>query len=359
MKDIKYSYCLNENNELVHISSVTKDNKHSHTYKCLECGQKLVARIGDYKVKHFAHTANTVCDGESYLHKLAKRRIREQFLSADSFPLTFVRDVPCQESRKCPFWVDYYCISERVSIRTNLRIWDGKVVYDTCREEVKVDDFRPDLLLSCKNTAKPYVFIEIFASHKSEEQKVGSKYRIIETIKITSEAVIDDIIKRGFVEGENCNTFNFKPTLPLINKGGMPICRFALFNNGASRVDEYNLTCDKSKQRVERNSVMELNISQAAYLRGDEVFENRLNSYQSGLVYLRKKGLQFRNCILCKFYKSNYSGDGKICILYKKLGASTKRPQQSQATNCPRYEENPELMNYPLSELEKYITEVP
>ena len=359
MTQIKYSYCLNENNELVHISSVSKDNRHSHTYKCLECGQKMVARIGEQNVKHFAHAANTACDGESYLHKLAKRRIREHFMSVDSFPFTFVRNVPCQEAPECPFYVDYYCISELVSIPTNLRKWEGKDVYDTCQEEVKVGEFRPDLLLSCKNTSKPPVFIEIFASHKSEEQKVGSKYRIIETIKITSEEVIDDIIKRGFVEGENCNTFNFRPKLPLINKGGMPISRFVLFANGASSVDEYNLTCDKWKQRVEPNSVKELNISQAVYLRGDEVFENRLNSYQSGLVYLRKKGLQFRNCILCKFYKSNYSGDGKICILYKKLGASTKRPKQSQATNCPRYEENPELMNYPLSELEKDITEVP
>ena len=92
---------------------------------------------------------------------------------------------------------------------------------------------------------------------------------------------------------------------------------------------------------------------------GDNESENKLDSYQTGLVYLRKKGLQFRNCILCRFYKLTYTGDDHICILYKTLGASTKRPQQSQASNCPRYEENPELMNHPLTELEKDITEVP
>ena len=87
MRKIKYSYCLNENNELVHISSVSADNRHSHTFRCLECGQELIAKIGKIKVPHFAHGADTACDGESYLHKLAKRRIREKFMSADSFPL--------------------------------------------------------------------------------------------------------------------------------------------------------------------------------------------------------------------------------------------------------------------------------
>ena len=75
MGKIKYSYCLNENNELVHISSVSADNRHSHTFRCLECEQELIAKIGKIKVPHFAHGAGTACDGESYLHKLAKRRI--------------------------------------------------------------------------------------------------------------------------------------------------------------------------------------------------------------------------------------------------------------------------------------------
>ena len=59
MGQIKYSYCLNENNELVHISSVSAETRHSHTYYCLECGQPLIAKIGKIKVPHFAHGADT------------------------------------------------------------------------------------------------------------------------------------------------------------------------------------------------------------------------------------------------------------------------------------------------------------
>lgn len=362
-KRIKYSYSLNENNELVHISSVTKENRHSHTYICLECGQKLVARIGDYKVKHFAHAPNTVCDGESYLHKLAKRRILEHFMSADTFPLTFVRNVPCKEAKECKFHQEDYCATADVRIRSNLRKWEGKVVYDTCKEEVTIENFRPDLLLSCKDYPdKPPVFIEVFVTHESEYLKLCSKYRIIETTKITSEADIDDIIERGFVEGENCQTYNFHPKLPVIKSNGIPIDRFVLFKSGACMMHkayEYSVTCENLNQKVHSNSIKELNMVASIDVWGDNESENKLDSYQTGLVYLRKKGLQFRNCILCRFYKLTYTGDDHICILYKTLGASTKRPQQSQASNCPRYEENPELMNHPLTELEKDITEVP
>lgn len=78
MKQIKYSYCLDENKNLVHISSVTDENRHSRTFFCLECGQPMIAKIGKVKVPHFAHAADTACDGESYLHKLATLAARPQ-----------------------------------------------------------------------------------------------------------------------------------------------------------------------------------------------------------------------------------------------------------------------------------------
>ena len=196
MRTIKYSYCLNENNELVHIESITIENRHNHTYHCLECGQEMVAKIGKIKIKHFAHVADTACEGESYLHKLAKRRIREKFISSDTFPITFFRDVPCQDAKQCPFYYKNECFAENISIQMDLKKWQENVVYDTCEEEVKVESFRPDLLLKgpMDNKLGP-VFIEIYKTHESEETKITSEYRIIETKKIETEADIDDIIQ--------------------------------------------------------------------------------------------------------------------------------------------------------------------
>ena len=182
MKQIKYSYCLDENKNLVHISSVTDENRHSRTFFCLECGQPMIAKIGKVKVPHFAHAADTACDGESYLHKLAKRRIREKFESSESFPMTFTRDVPCQESGKCVCFDKHSCLEQGVSIPSDLRTLNGQVVYDTCQEEKKIDDFQTDLLLTCSSKAdRGPVFIEVYKTHESEEPKINSGYRIIET----------------------------------------------------------------------------------------------------------------------------------------------------------------------------------
>lgn len=354
MAQIKYSYCLNENNELVHIGEVTVDNRHSHTFYCLECGQNMVTKIGKIKKPHFAHAKDTACDGESYLHKLAKRRIRDKFISSDSFPLTLVcRHVPCKDSSQCKFYDKFYCIDYEVPIERDLKKFNGNVVYDTCREEVNVGEFRPDLLLTGPIEKLGVLFIEIFKTHASEEPKLNSEYKIIETTKIKSEEDIDDIINRGFVEGENCKTYNFSPKMPSIRMNDKPVCRFVLFNTGAATF-KY-VKCNELNHNLYKDSFKELNVRREIEINKDTVF---FNSLQKCLAYLRKKGLGFKNCLLCKYYKLNFRGDDHICVLYKTLGAQTTRPKQTQASKCIKYEENSALMNIPISELEKYISDV-
>ena len=71
-KQIKYSYCVDEEGVLVHINSLTDATRHARKLLCLQCGQEMVANLGEKKVWYFSHKAETACDGESYLHKLAK-----------------------------------------------------------------------------------------------------------------------------------------------------------------------------------------------------------------------------------------------------------------------------------------------
>lgn len=363
MKEIKYSYCLDENNELVHIDSVTEENRHSHTYHCLECGQPMIAKIGKVKIKHFAHKIDTACNGESYLHKLAKRRIRGKFMSADSFPLTFTRNVPCCKLNSCPCYNEVCCLVKGTKILSDLKLYNGHKVYDNCQEEVTVGEFRPDLLLSGPMDDKlGKVFIEIYKTHESEEPKVNSGNKMIETKKIKNEADIDDIINRGFIEGENCKTYNFSPRLPSIRKSDIPITRFVLFESGAVKVlsaTEYIVMCDKLSQRVYPQSVRELNLKASGIdIWGISEEGGKLDSYQTGLVYLNKKGLDIKNCILCKFYKYNEWQNKHVCIRYKTLGEQYHFPKQPSARNCPLYEINPELMHHSLEELEKEVSEV-
>ena len=355
MGKIKYSYCLNENNELVHISGVTVEDRLHHTYYCLECGQNMVAKIGKIKKPHFAHAKDTACDGESYLHKLAKRRIREKFMSSENFPITFVRDVPCQDSSQCKIFNEYNCKEYKVPIRSDLKKFKGNIVYDTCREEVNVGEFRPDLLLTGPIEKLGVLFIEIFKTHASEEPKLNSEYKIIETTKIKSEEDIDDIINRGFVEGDNCTIQNIFPkNLPIIRLNVERFNRFILFKSGAAKI--FYVECGMLKRKLKDDSLCEMNIG--SYNSDWVVFFNnkRLNLTQKGLVYLRKKGFQFKNCILCKYNSSNSRGDRFFCNYYnQEFGLLLK---QTEALSCDKYEETMVSMNIPLSEFEKHFTVV-
>ena len=246
-----------------------------------------------------------------------------------------------------------------MNIPNDLKIWNGDVIYDTCQEEVRLGDFQPDLLLTCstKPDREP-VFIEIYKTHKSEEPKTTSNYRIIETTKIKTETDIDEILEKGFIEGQNCRTFNFSPKLPPIRKKDIPIDRFVLFRNGAvtiHRATEYIVMCDKLNVRVHSNSVRELNMKGGYDIWGDD----KLDSYQQGLVYLVKKGLSIKNCILCKFYKYNEFSNTHICIRYKTLGEQYHFPKQTTAKTCRLYQEDPILMNHSIEEFEKDVSEVP
>ena len=363
-KQIKYSYCVDENNRLVHISELTKETRHSQTWRCPQCGQILIPNLGEKNRWHFSHKADTACDGETDLHKLAKRRIREKFESSDSLTITFVRDVPCNQHETCLYYSNDSCHKKNVPITS----FNLKDFYDTCQEEIQVEEFRPDLLLT--NSKKPDrepIFIEINVTHQSEEKKLKSKYRIIETIQIKTEEDIEDIIKKEFVEGidegRNCKTYNFKRDkmdLPSIKVDGVPIERFVLFKNGAAKVykaHEYAVLCDKLNERVHPNSVCELNMKEFGIELWGENAENKiLDSYESGLVYLmKKKGWQIKNCILCKFRKYNDFYGIHICTHYKSLGQDYRFPQQTKANKCPDYQVDPDKMNYPLSELEKSI----
>ena len=363
MGQIKYSYCVDEDGNLVHIKDITDATRHARKLYCLQCGQEMVANLCKVKSDYFSHKADTACDGESYLHKLAKRKIKEKFDTSTHFPIVFIRNVPCSEAKHCPCMDDFYCMTKHEPVPSDLKLCDDKVIYDTCQEEVMCGEFRPDLLLtySLKSEREP-VFIVIYKTHKSDDEKLESKYKIIETHKLTSEYDIEDIINNGFVEGQNCELHNFNPKLPLIRSEKIPIDRFVMFKSGSvivHRALDYIVYCDKINERVNPGSVIELNLRERHIdVWGQSELEGTLNSYEKGLVYLLKKGFNIRNCILCKFYRYNDYYSTNICIRYKSLGLTSGNVKQNSALNCPLYEIAERFKNYPLVKLENEVSEV-
>lgn len=368
-KTIKYSYCINEKNELVHISDITNETRRSSKLYCLQCGLEMVPKLGSgAREKHFAHKQECACNGESYLHKLAKRKIREKFMSSETFPVEFSSKRYCREKDKCSFFSSEWCCEE-ISVKRDLKKWEGKVIYDTCEEEIKIGDFRPDLLLTCSTMPKRVpVFIEIFKTHRSDESKINSGYKIIETNRIESETDIESFIRNGFLEHYNCMTYNFEPKMKAKRlTASAPVKRFVLSSNDIARIDKYrDVRCDQLNKKINSNSIIELNIKDNSRYKYSENMDMEslmaawdiMTYLRKGLMYLKHKGMDVRNCMLCRFYCYNEFVGQHICVLYKKLNLRNSHPEQIYAQNCPSYRIDQEYLNIPYTQLEKDVSEV-
>lgn len=179
-----YSYALDSAGSMIHISQAERDKQ----YFCPQCGGLMTPHMGAIRRWHFTHKANTEnCNYETYLHRIAKTRIREVFLSASKFVISYDVSITCNKAD---------CFRDRKNIcsGTIKQFFDLKQYYDECTEEYEYNGFRADLLLSStRNPDREPILIEIYVSHKSSDEKINTGVRIIE-IKITSEEDIEDII---------------------------------------------------------------------------------------------------------------------------------------------------------------------
>ena len=322
---VRYSYALDEDGNLVHISSLTEENRREHRYFCLGCGAEMIPRLGKVRVKHFAHARGTeACGGETYLHSLAKRRFREIFTSSDKYEIEYGRYCHCSRSGNCVFEIPEACIAEVPET------FDLKKFYDTCEEEVQHDGFIADLLLA-DSTGKYMspVMVEILVTHECTEQKKDSGNRIIE-IRISSEDDIEALATCHLTESSSVRFHGFNRTSSSTIDGGMRyVQRFVLFRSGAAFVpglDDFQ-TCDKFDEKFSQKSVFEMAL-ESDYL-------GEINTYDCGLVKAMDEGYQPRNCILCRYYKS-YADSFDMqpfCCMYKNYG-TPRNPGQKDAAQC-------------------------
>lgn len=70
---VEYEYAFNSLNEVVWIEDVKKVSKEPF-YLCPDCGKKMMAKVGDFRIHHFAHYANATHrgTGESIVHSNSK-----------------------------------------------------------------------------------------------------------------------------------------------------------------------------------------------------------------------------------------------------------------------------------------------
>lgn len=325
----EYKYATNQDGHLIDVRNASRTDG----YTCPSCGAEMIPHMGKIRKWHFTHKSVCACNPETYLHKIAKARIKAAFLKSDKFDITFNAVHIC--AAKCPFHNVTKCQTKRYTT-FNLRQF-----YDICEEEVYWNGLKPDLLLlSSTYPSREPIFIEIHVSHKSTEDKITSGHRIIE-ITVQSEGDIDSIISKCEIKGEIIEQHDFSTTAERDVK-----CRFYNFNrnyhmNPSVELYDYMhifAVKDNGYFTYDRISCFE---SLSEIFPDDEfnfIISNAPINWKQAFDEFDKHGLQITNCIRCTFYKHSFIGE-PICTLYKRYG-TPKSPPIKEARTCKYYKKS-------------------
>ena len=341
MAKIKYHFALNGEGQIIDIADVTEETRHDKYY-CLNCGDAMRPRLGSRNSHHFAHISTTPdCNPEAYLHKLAKRKIKEKFDSAVPFEISLFQTSVCSDKNSCPFYKKEECKSEEY------KSYDLHKTYDTCTEEQTFGNYRADLLLTSSTKPDiPPVFIEILVTHKCEEEKIKSDHKIIE-IEIRKEEDIIYLTQSPIIEpykysfdkpAIKCAFYNFKRIAPVSKLEMRGIPKFYLFRSGSayvSNMDEYP-SCREVMKKDNPKAILELGI--------DAFYLGEPTPYELGFAKAIGLGFDVKNCSLCKYRRNafdSYMQLPNICCLYKKYNTE-QYPKGPEAMNCPYYRINHE-----------------
>lgn len=335
---VKYHNALGSDGNVIDISSVTAQDRDKE-FRCLGCGELMRPRLGRKNAHHFAHKSDVFnCSPETYLHKLAKQKIKDWFDSCRPFKISFYQYTVCSDAGTCPFYKDEMCRDRR------LKTYDLRKHYDTCSIEQPIDSFIADLLLtSKKNPPNPPILIEIQVTHKSETEKLESGHKIIE-VKITSEDDIESLVQSPEIKetGDSSYGYNPKPHLSIsfygFKEGTTPeklgmrtISKFYLHKSGKAH---FNYSpCRESRISNSRIAILELAIDTADL--------SNVSIYEVGYAIAKRKGIIKKHCRQCKYHREYESTSDIFCCLNNKYG-TPRNPDGPEAMSCQYYSVDPQ-----------------
>lgn len=384
-----HSAFLEDRSTRISISEIFQDNRNTHKYYCIGCGAELVPCMGKVRAKYFRHKVESEdanCNHETYLHKLGKLMLEEKFHDRTKpFSIRLVDNQTCCRRNDCTFYNEELCITKRKVLQDEIDIrphYDSIAVETPLYVKIEGKDIKasfenfegatkliPDLLLynSKKKNLNGAILLEVCYSHKCELAKIESGMRIIE-VYVRNEDSIENLMNSAFVQEDeeiyiwdkkkkpNVLCYNFKTqsesSEPLNVR---PIDRFIYFRKGSCYVPQMDeaITCARRKEKYNPYSLVELNLSSSDYL-------GVPNTYHVGLAYLKLKGFDIKNCLLCKYYigydKLSLIQNTPFCSLSKKYGTELY-PSQEKAKECSFYREDVVLLDKALKEVETIIIE--
>lgn len=304
---IKYSWALYKGKP-IHIDEVTKKMRKEGDFFNIVSGKRMTAYLEGKFQKHFHHLAKDKISKETYLHETAK--------------LVFIDSYRQALQNRKPFQLEYEynAICNRLYQHTGIKCelgsrtdkFDLTRVYDTCFLEKRYDGFQPDIRLSCKDNASENIFIEIAVTHESSKEKLMSGHKLIE-IKIRNE---DDIraFRHRYISVLNSNTllYNFRKKriesdfCHSSEKG----CRefkkvFIQYKNGTYEFPKFYLENIWSDISTNQERIKTVDYQ------AEKTFFSHLSDNENEKEYLRRNGIQIRECKVCRYVALNKEKIGK------------------------------------------------
>lgn len=304
--DFRYPYAKTDKGDLIGIDQITDDNRRDFRYYCYGCGKELVPVLGNIREHHFRHKENDIpCDRDKYLHEFAKNVIKERFDKSEHFYVKYNAKRKCENKDNCDLvkygWKECYA--------DDLYEIDLKKHYDTCEceKEYFVDTEsgkkRADLMLFDSKDKSRFLTIEIWVTHKCEEEKKNNKIRIIE-IKIEKEAdAYREIVEN--IDGElPIYFYGFKRNVKLDPSKKLFFNKIGLNNVYEKR----EVLCSDMKSFDE----------ECKYALFADILDLETDDkFNIISIMLNKKGFIVNNCLLCGYMRYDSLWKKEFCEKYR------------------------------------------
>lgn len=292
--DVQYPFADVGAPNLLHISSVTQENKRLYKYTCPYCRKELRPRLGTKKAHCFAHKPNESCELDRYIHSTAERLFKEKWDSDQPFEITMTVRSECDRRENCFF----QSAQEGVCSTEKIETFDLKRWYNQCLVEKKVGGFIPDLCLIDETGKHDPIFIEIWSKHQNSLKKQTSEYKIIE-IRLKTIQDLEELPKHPITESETVTFSHFK----IAKKAqsyfeGPKLMKYQLYSETLkSYVSDEGINCTNYREHHDK-AILEI----VGYRNG---FAPRAFQKFCTAVAL-EKGYDIRFCYHCKYYGSDY-----------------------------------------------------
>ena len=332
---VQYRYAFNSSNNIV-IADSLAGTEITDTYSCIACSQPLVARVnGLIQRPHFGHKVSVECNGETYLHRLAKQVFKETYENCldKGEPFTISFDTP----RCCSKFKRF--TGKCCELGEESHEYDLTQYYSKTRTETRDGQFIPDISLHSIDRPTDVVYVEIAVSHFLSEAKAASANRIIE-ITINSEEDVD-IIRKAHLSSENVSFVGFHPNISTVPDAECKCARehvfaFYVFTTGKAYLDDGQLRVLSSKIQRRARELKYVNIIRDKKKSSSfEVLDRtRAEIFIDEVRLAHKRGVPIKNCYLCRYHGNNWSAlsdESIFCKTYNKTCTS------SEAAVCDRY----------------------